>query len=57
MIGNKWKNEKYVIMIGYYDNSSLEYKMEVFKMINELNINHKVGVIYIGLKGDNTINE
>ena len=31
--------------------------MKVMKMINELNVNHKVGTIIIGLSNDNPINE
>ena len=43
-------------MIDYWYDTSLEYKMEVIKMINELNVNHKVGGIYIKLSNDNPIN-
>ena len=42
MIGNKQNNEKYRINIDYFDDTSLKYKMEVIKMINELNVNQKV---------------
>ena len=45
-------------MIDYWDyNSSLEYKMKVMKMINELNVNQKVGIIQIRLDNNNPINE
>ena len=44
-------------MIDYNNDSSLEYKMEVMKMINELNVNHKVGRILIGLSNSNPIND
>ena len=37
-------NQKYRIDINYcWNYTSLEYKIEVMNMINELNINHKVG--------------
>ena len=45
-------------MIDYWNNdTSLEYKMKVIKMINELNINQKVGEIAIKLNNNNPINE
>jgi len=45
-------------VIDYCDyNTTLEYKMEVMKMINELNVNQKVGIIWITLSNDNPINE
>jgi len=45
-------------MINYwFINSSLEYKIEVMNMINELNVNHKVGEISITLSNNNPINE
>ena len=54
----KQKNEEYNIWINYLNsNTSLEYKMEVIKMINELNVNQKVGRIGIKLRNSNPINE
>jgi len=44
-------------MIDYADDTSLEYKMEAMNMINELNVNHKVGGIGIKLDNENPINE
>ena len=44
-------------MIDHRHNTSLEYKMEVMKMINELNVNHKVGIIGIILRNSNPIND
>jgi len=44
-------------MIDYNDNSSLESKMKMMNMINELNVNHKVGMIWIKLNNNNPINE
>ena len=51
-------NKKYRIVVDYKSNfTSLEYKMEVIKMINELNVNQKVGEISIRLNHYNLINE
>jgi len=45
-------------MIDYYSyDTSLEYKMEIMKMINEINVNHKVGMIWIKLNNYNPIND
>ena len=44
-------------MINYCSNSSLEYKMKAMKMINELNVNQKVGKIWINLNEYNPMNE
>jgi len=44
-------------VIGYWYDTTLEYKMEVMKMINKLNVNHKIGMILIKLNNDNPINE
>ena len=45
-------------MIDYlsYD-TTLEYKMKAMNMINEMNVNQKVGIIAIKLSDDNPINE
>ena len=51
-------NEKYKICINYFSyDTSLEYKMEIIKIINELNANHKVGIIGIKLRNNNPIND
>ena len=43
-------------MIDYWSSdTTLEYKMEIMKMTNELNVNHKVGIIYIRLNYNNPI--
>ena len=44
-------------MINYRDDTNLEYKMEIMKMVNELNVNQKVGRIWIKLDNDNQIND
>ena len=44
-------------MIDYLNNSRLESKMKMMKMINQLNVNHKVGRIWITLRNNNPINE
>ena len=51
-------NYKYRIWINYScDDTSLEYKMEVMKMINEINVNQKVGEISIKLRNNNIIDQ
>jgi len=45
-------------VIDYNNNdTTLEYKMEIMNMINELNVNQKVGVIWIKVNDNNAINE
>jgi len=40
-----------------YPSSSLEWKMEVLRMIDSLNKNEKVGKIEIGINDDNPISD
>ena len=52
------KNEQYRIVIDFFThNTNLDFKMRVVNMIDELNVNHRVGVIRIGFHIDNVINE
>ena len=51
-------NQQYQIQINFfYKNSSLDQKMKVIETINKLNINHKIGIIWIEINDNNPINE
>ena len=46
-------NQQYKIWINFYNNSSLSDKLKIIKMIDELNVNQKVGIVGIMIKNRN----
>lgn len=54
----KQNDEQYQIWIDfYYNNTSLDFKIKVIEMIDELEVNDRVGTIWIGINSDNIIDK
>ena len=50
-------NENYRISVCFNNSDSLDSKMKVVKMIDEMNVNHKVAILTIGINDSDTLNE